>query len=76
MFKVTTINDKKTQTLPEEVLVELFGQEKWEEMKRGEYLPWIEVEDISLAPAIKYFYGGGVLSPSKAVGHKLPWSTE
>lgn len=76
-FKVTSINDGKSVTAPEQLFSELFGQIKWEEIKRGEYLPWIEVEKQIPTIATKYFNQGPRLSTQNENSlHSLPWSTE
>ncbi len=78
-FKVTSINDGKSVTAPEQMFVELFGNIKWEEIKRGEYLPWIECEkqipmETPTERAAEYFNHGPRLVMDD--NHRLPWTTE
>ncbi len=57
-YKVTSINNGQSVTALEQIFVELFGNIKWEEIKRGEYLPWIEVEKQIPSIATEYFNRG------------------
>lgn len=67
-FAVESINDGKVNVfVGEEIPVEVFGQDTWEKMKNGYYLPWIVVREIK--PVVAF-------APMAASeGHTLPWQS-
>lgn len=80
-YKVITKNTGKVELFSTEYIpISMFGKFKWEKMKRGDLLPFIEVEEIESVEEMQSKDSNDIEEDLKLMssvgGHELPWASD